>query len=398
MGAKTMNILELEYRGPWALGGVETHVFEISKQFKSKGYEVEIWSTDLLDFKGEKDDQLVRMIDGIKVKKFHSFKIPKFPFFMYQLIYPKMFLDFLKLKGNDTILHSHSFPSFHSYLALLFHKKFRKVTIVPYFDVNDLEKFTSGFFGKLAFKALRFFINKKRDIYLSANTRREKEFYVNNLKFNECKVFVVPNGVNIVEFDSITKEEVSDIRSQYNLEKTFNILFAGRIAQVKGIDLLIEAISKLNNTNIRLIIAGPDFSALTELQELSKRLNLMDKVIFTGVLKRKKFCVLIKSCDVLVLPSYGGEAFGIVLAEAMACNKPVIGSKTGGIPEIIREGESGFLFDIGSVEQLSERINLLYQDRSLCRKLGEKGRKIIEEYYTWENVAITYLRLWGMMK
>jgi len=393
-----MKILELEYRGPPSLGGVETHVFEIAKRFKSKGYEAEIWSTDLLDFNGERDKQLERVVDGIPVRKFHSFEIPSFPFFMYQFIYPKIVFEFLKLKKDDMILHSHSFPSFHSYLALLFHKKFRKVTIVPYFDVNDLEKFTANFFGKLAFRILRFFINKKKDIYLSANTRREKEFYVNNLKFNECKVFVVPNGVNIVEFDSITKEEVSDIRSQYNLKKTFNILFAGRIAQVKGIDLLIEAISKLNNLSLRLIIAGPDFGALTELQKLSKRLSLMDKVIFTGVLARRKFCALIKSCDVLVLPSYGGEAFGIVLAEAMACNKPVIGSKTGGILEIIREGESGFLFDIGSVEQLSERLNLLYRDRSLCKRLGDKGRMIIEKYYTWEKVANTYLKLWGVGK
>ena len=389
-----MKILELEYRGPPSLGGVETHVFEIAKRFKSKGYEAEIWSTDLLDFNGERDKQLERVVDGIPVRKFHSFEIPSFPFFMYQFIYPKIVFEFLKLKKDDMILHSHSFPSFHSYLALLFHKKFRKVTIVPYFDVNDLEKFTANFFGKLAFRILRFFINKKRDIYLSANTRREKEFYVNNLKFNECKVFVVPNGVNIVEFDSITKEEVSDIRSQYNLEKTFNVLYAGRVAPIKGIDILIKAISKLDNTNIRLTIAGPDFGALTELQELSQNLDLADRITFTGALERREFCALIKSCDILVLPSYGGEAFGIVLAEAMACSKAVIGSRTGGIAEVIQEGRNGFLFDVGSVEQLSEKIKLLYKDGSLGKKLGAKGRSIVEKNYTWEKIADTYLELW----
>lgn len=387
-----MKILELEYRGPPSLGGVETHVFEISKQFKSKGHNVEIWSTDLLDFKGEKDDQLERMVDGIKVKKFSSYKIPKFPFFMYSLIYPKMFIEFLK--ENNTVVHSHSFPSFHSYLALFFHKKVRKVTITPHFDVNDLEKFTANFFGKLAFRILRFFVNKKRNIYLSAITKKEKEFYVDNLRFSEHKVLVVPNGVNIVEFDSITNEEVHEIKNQHNLEKTFNVLFAGRIAQIKGIDLLIEAISKLNNLSLRLIIAGPDFGALTELQKLSKRLSLMDKVIFTGVLARRKFCALIKSCDILVLPSYGGEAFGIVLAEAMACSKAVIGSRTGGIAELIQEGRNGFLFDVGSVEQLSEKIKLLYKDGSLGKKLGTKGRSIVEKNYTWEKIADTYLELW----
>jgi len=398
MGIQTMKILELEYRGPLALGGVETHVFEISKQFKSKGYDVEIWSTDLLDFKGERDKRLERIVAGIRVIKFRSFKIPKFPLFMYPSIYPKMFFEFLKIKKNDMILHSHSFPSFHSYIALLFHRKFRKVTITPHFDVNDLKNFTSGFVGKLAFRILKHFVNKKKNLYLSAITRKEKEFYVNDLGFKVHKVLVVPNGVNIEDFDSISNEEVYQIKKQYKLENTFNVLYAGRVAKIKGIDVLLKAMSKLDNSNMVLTIAGPDFGALSELQELSQCLDLADRVTFTGALERRKFCALIKSCDVCVLPSYGGEAFGIVLTEAMACNKPVIGSKTGGISEIVKLGENGFLFDVGSIKQLSEKINLLYQDRTLCRKLGDKGREIVEKYYTWENIADTYLKLWGMEK
>ena len=389
-----MKILELEYRGPPSLGGVETLVVEISKQFKSKGHEVEIWSTEWLDFRGKRDSQLERMVDGIKVRKFHAFKIRGFPFFGYQLIYPKMLVEFLKLKEDDTILHSHSFSSFHSYLALFFHKKFRKVTITLHFDINDLEDSTSHFFGKSAFKVLRYFVNRKDNIYLTADTRGEKEFYINNLKFSEPKVFVVPTGVNLEEFDFITNEEVHEIKKQYNLEKTFNVLYAGRVAKIKGIDILIKAISKLDNPNLRLTIAGPDFGALTKLQELSQNLDLADRVTFTGALERRKFCTLIKSCDILVLPSYRGA--GIVLAEAMACNKPVIGSKTGGTLEIIGEGDNGFLFDIGSVEQLSEKIKLLYEDASLGKKLGAKGRSIVEKNYTWEKVADTYLELWGV--
>jgi len=392
-----VKILELEYRGPPSLGGVETHVFEISKRFKSKGHEVEIWSTDLLDFNGKKDSQHERVIDGIKVRKFRSFISRGFPFFKYQLIYPRMLAEFLKLKrGGDMIVHSHAFPSFHSYLALFFHNKFRQVVIALYSDVDGLEKSTSSFFRKLAFKILRYFVNRKKNIYLGANSGIEKRFYVNRLGFNEPKVPVIPNGVNLEEFDLIANEEICEIKSQYNLEKTFNVLSAGRVDKIKGLDILIKAISKLDNTNIRLTIAGPDFGALTELQELSQNLGLAGRITFIGALERRTFCALIKSCDVLVLPSYGGESFGIVLAEAMACRKPVIGSRTGGIPEVIQEGKNGLLFDVGSVEQLSERIKLLYEDSSLCKKLGAQGRGIVEKNYTWEKVANTYLELWEM--
>ena len=393
-----MKILELEYRGPPSLGGVETLVFEISKIFKSRGHEVEIWSTDLLGDSGKRDSQLERVIDGIKVRKFRSFKIPRVPFF--SLIYPKMlfeflklFFEFLKLKEDDMIVHSHSFPSFHAYRALFFHKKFRKVTITLHYDANDLENSTSSFSGKLPFKVLRYFVNRKKNVYVTADTRGEKEFYVNNLKFSEPMVSVVPNGVTLEEFDSITSEEIYEVKSQYNLEEAFNVLYAGRVAKIKGADILIKAISKLDNTDIKLTIAGPDFGALAELKELSQNLDLADRVTFTGALERRIFCTLIKSCDVLVLPSYRGA--GIILAEAMACSKPVIGSKTGGTLEIIGEGENGLLFDIGSVEQLSERINLLYRDRDLCRRLGEEGRKIVEKYYTWEKAADMLLELWG---
>jgi len=211
-----MKILELEYRGPPSLGGVETHVFEISKRFKSKGHEVEIWSTDLLDFNGEKDSQHERVIDGIKVRKFRSFISRGFPFFMYQLIYPKMLVEFLKLKKeDDMIVHSHTFPSFHSYLALFFHNKFSKVIITLYLDVSGLEKSTPSLFGKLAFKVLRYFVNRKKNIYLGANTGIEKRFYVDRLGFNEPKVPAIPNGVNLEEFDSIMERRVEAEREGF---------------------------------------------------------------------------------------------------------------------------------------------------------------------------------------
>lgn len=392
-----MKILEFEYRGPPALGGVEILVVEISRWFKSKGHEVEIWSSDLLNFTGQKDSQLKRTTEGIEVKKFRSLRFPRIFLLifsaMYPAIYPKMLFTLLKLRGGpDIVVHSHSFPSFHSYLALLFHKKFGKVAITLHGDINDLKGIYSTLGGKLAFKVLRYFVNRKDNVYLTADTKGEMEFYTSNLKFKENKVFVVPTGVNLEEFDAIKTEEVYEIKSQYNLEKTFNVLYAGRLAKLKGVEVLIKATSKLRNTNTRLIINGPDFGALTDMKKLSQELGLGNRVIFIDALERRKFCTVIKSCDVLVLPSFRGA--GIVLAEAMACSKPVIASKTPGTLEIVADGRNGFLFDIGSVEQLSEKIKLLYTDRNLCKKLGAQGRAIVQQNYTWENVANTYLELW----
>lgn len=394
-----MNIIELEYRGPPALGGVETVVLEISKQFKKRGHNVEIWSSDILDDRGKRDDKKESFADGIVVKKFRSYVLYKssifslvFPFFSE--IYPEMFFHLFNLKNRDIIIHSHSFPNFHTLFSLLLHKKFKKVIITPHFDADDLTYFVSSFFlRKLTLTILKHFVNRKENVYLTAITNLEKDVYVKKLRFKESKVKVNPNGVNTEEFDTVTNEDISRIKEKYRLENKFVVLFVGRVAQIKGIDTLIRAISILSNENIILIVAGPDFGAVTALQSLVKKLDLEEKIVFTGELERKELRTLIKCCDVLVLPSRGGEAFGIVLAEAMVCGKPVIGSRTGGIPEIVKEGVNGFLFDVNNVEQLSEKISALLLNKELRVKFGENGRQTVKANYTWEKVANDYLRL-----
>jgi glycosyltransferase involved in cell wall biosynthesis len=145
-----MRIIELEPRGPPSIGGVEKHVFEISKEFQRRGHTVEIWSSDILNFeKGVRDHRRVSIVDGIKVTKFCSYEMP-IRLYRGSSIMPKMILKFLAARKKDTIIHSHSFWwHSHSILALLFHFKFRTVIVTPHYDRDSFTAGVAGAFGIL---------------------------------------------------------------------------------------------------------------------------------------------------------------------------------------------------------------------------------------------------------
>ncbi len=97
--------------------------------------------------------------------------------------------------------------------------------------------------------------------------------------------------------------------------------------------------------------------------------------------------------DLVVYPSRQ-EIFGLVLCEAMACQKPVIGSNILGPSEIIINGETGFTSDFKNIPELSNLINNLLDDKKRLKELGEKGYQRVKKYYTWEKAANLHLDLY----
>jgi glycosyltransferase involved in cell wall biosynthesis len=170
------------------------------------------------------------------------------------------------------------------------------------------------------------------------------------------------------------------------------ILYAGRVARIKGIDWLLRAVSRLG-IDYHLIIAGPDGGYMDDAIQLVRRLNIQHKVTFTGELPRTALISLYRICDVFVLPSYGGEAFGITLAEAMACGKPVGATETGGICDLVQDGEEGYLIKAGDEMRLRDRIQELAGSNAVRVEMGRKGRKKIDAGYTWKNVGRQYLQI-----
>ncbi len=147
----------------------------------------------------------------------------------------------------------------------------------------------------------------------------------------------------------------------------------------KGMNYCIDAMSILSRKyrNIRLVIVG-DGELRGVLEKQAGDLGLGDVVKFLGT--RRDLHLILSAIDIFVLASIF-EAFGIALLEAMSMEKPVVGSASGGIPEIIEDGVNGFLFRPGDSKHLAETIEKLIRDERLRKEMGIKGRKSVEEKF-----------------
>jgi len=148
--------------------------------------------------------------------------------------------------------------------------------------------------------------------------------------------------------------------------------YVGRISDEKDIDTLLTAAKA---TGIPLRIAG-DYS---ERHDLVK--SAADNVAFVGLLNRQDLDVFYRRSRYLVLPSKCFEMCPMVVIEAMSYGLPVIASNIGGLPEIVEDKITGFLFEPANAEELAHRMSILWDDQNLCRRMGQAGReKAIREY------------------
>jgi teichuronic acid biosynthesis glycosyltransferase TuaC len=211
------------------------------------------------------------------------------------------------------------------------------------------------------------------------------KLHIVNLGVNENKVTVVSNGVDTEKFKPLGKEKA---RSLLNLPVNKNIvLFVGALRSIKGVDYLIEAAKNFVNTNTELYIVGRDDGLKKSLVKRTHELKITDFVKFTGPVDHEDIPLWISSSDILVLPSLSEGRPNVVL-EALACEVPVVATNVGGIPELMINGETGYLIPAKSSQELSKKVNKLLEDENLREKMGKLGRKsIIQRGLTWEAHA-----------
>jgi len=205
------------------------------------------------------------------------------------------------------------------------------------------------------------------------------------------KIHVIPNGIDLEKIDR-TKALDDDLSKEYPLAKENFILYMGRLAPVKGIEYLIEAFKSIRKecTNLKLVIAG---SGDYELYLKSLARNTSD-ILFVGFIRSpntKKF--LYENSLAVVVPSLH-ETFPLVPLEAMAHRKPVIGTDVGDLQLMIKHGKSGFLARRGNSGDLAKFITLLHHDSDLRRRMGNFGRKKVEEEFTVDRMVSETLEVY----
>ena len=225
-------------------------------------------------------------------------------------------------------------------------------------------------------------------------------------KFNggafNCAARTVYNGILLEEFtksdqtdqaDQTDPTDQADPTDSTSRRRPF-ILGIGRHVRQKGFDVLLQAFAlsvERGNTTHDLVLAGdgPEHSAL---RERAEQLSISSRVAFTGKVDHREAVKLFSGCSFFVLPSRH-EPFGIVNLESMAAGRPVIATRTGGVPEIVRDGENGLLVDPERPEELTGAMLRLMNDGALCRTMGCAGRTYAEQF-DWLEIAGQYLAIY----
>jgi L-malate glycosyltransferase len=130
---------------------------------------------------------------------------------------------------------------------------------------------------------------------------------------------------------------------------------------------------------------GPEYSAV---HHRARTLNVLEKTEFVG--KQPKIADYLGVADVSLLPS-DMESFGLAALEAQACEVPVVASRVGGIPEVINDGETGFMSDVGDTEKMSDDVLKLLNDEDLRQSFGKRGRELAVSRYSSEKIIPQYI-------
>jgi glycosyltransferase involved in cell wall biosynthesis len=165
------------------------------------------------------------------------------------------------------------------------------------------------------------------------------------------------------------------------------ILYVGRLVRWKGAQHLIQATAKMSKSRaVNLLIAGVgEYRATLEQQARDHRIGAAVK--FLGYIPPHELPRYYAIADVVALASYANETFSISTVEAMACGRATVGTNFGGIPEVIADGQTGFLAEPENPNDLAEKISRLLDDAPLRARFGECGRQRAGREFTWDKVT-----------
>ncbi len=372
-----MRIIQTPARFFPFIGGVENYVYNLSKELVKLGQEV------LVICAREPDASNTEVLDGIGVKRLsylgkvaNTNITPALPF---------------ALLGQDfDLIHTHlPTPWSADWSALIAIAKKKPLVLTYHNDIVG-----RGWAGDIAklynLSCLRLLLKVASKIIITQPNYSISSIY---LKSHKNKLKVLPNGVDIDRFRPINSQ-----KKEANGKKV--LFFLGLLDQFhryKGLDYLLEALAivKKQVPDVKLLVGGAG-ELLSYYRDMAAMLGLSDSVEFLGFVPEEKLVECYNRCDAFVLPSVSSEqeGFGIVLLEAMACEKPVIGTDIVGVAEDVRRCNAGKIVRPNDANALANAILDTLRDEEVAEKMGKRGRRLVEEKYGWKKIGREMLEIY----
>jgi glycosyltransferase involved in cell wall biosynthesis len=370
-----MKILFLNYEYPPLGGGAGNASSYILREFaKIPDLEIDFVTSSVDKFRTEKvgDNITIHFLDINKKGNFH------FQSMKDLLVYSwKAYWYSKKLMKKNKYDLCHAFFGIPcGYIAM----KLRIPYIVS-LRGSDIPFYNNRFYflDKFVFKKLSKKIWKKAKAVVALS---HDSIELARKTSKKQSISVIYNGINIKEF--YPDQEI------LQKEKTFNILFVGRLIERKGAIYLLKAFRKISSkySEARLLIAGGGPLKDT-FQNFAKENNLEGKIKFYGIVKHDEIADLYRKSHIFVLPSLN-EALGNVTQEALASGLPIITTKTGAA-ELI--DTNGLIIEKGNSQDIKEKLTQVIENKDLREKMSQRSRQLAENM-SWENTAKKYFDLY----
>jgi len=358
---------------PVEASGIARHVLELSKALRGLGHEVAIFSVPLRDARAGRST-----VEGVPV-----FRAGRLPY---------------GLKSFRL--------AFRVGLAALWGRAFRRPAHLAHWHCPTRFEARAA---RAAYGAHRVFTNHTSAFAEAAAEGDEKRlaFYREAIQLADAviaasqeraeltrryadrpaKVVYIPNGVDTERF-SPAAEADQDLRAQHGIGPHDPlVLTVARLMPVKGIEYLIAAMSSVVKCQprARLLLVG-DGPLRTGLVQQVAAAGLQESVVFAGERPNRTIPGYLRACDVAVLSSRI-ETTSLFALEAMASGKPLIGTRVGGIPELIEDGRTGILVEPGRPDELAEAICDLLASPERRLAMGAAGRERVVAGFTWRAIA-----------
>jgi len=382
-------------RYPPAPGGAEAHAAAVARGLAARGHEVRVHTTDLrTETPFERAFEWPAPKDGVRVTR-HPARTAGGA--LHYVVAPALARGLLADASWADVVHVHSYGYFHTLVAALARKtKGVPLAMTPHFhpawsmegppERRRLRAVFDATLGRASLAAA------DRVIAVSAG---ERDALFARFPTARAKSIVIPNGLDRARWLDAPPADGAAFRAARGIPKEAPlVLFSGRLASNKGLDVLLEAFARLvsseagagDRREARLVVAGDPQARGAWLASEIRRRGLESRVFVTGHLPFAEYRAAFAACDVFALASEW-EAFGIVLLEANASGKPVVATRVGGVPDVVEDGVTGFLVPHGDAAALAQRLGDVLGDRTLARRMGEAGAKRVEARFTWDRVV-----------
>ena len=375
-----MRIVQIASYFPPSYGGIESHVYYLSRELVRMGHEVTVLTSRLGGTVAEKEE----VVEGVLVKRIWAplsfFNFPFMPTLLYRI-----------LREETDIFHAHiNSPMVVESAAVGSWLRGIPLVITYHADIvpEDL-----GLESIVLAKSISWFYEnffKRLDVKIAAKILATTQMYAESSEFLAeylGNVSIVPNGVDLDRFRPDL--EISEIVERFGFEERRIVFFAGRLVPYKGLEHLLKAFSALckmrNDLTLMLLGTGPLIGSLKRQVHV---MGLDDKVIFLGLVSEKDLPLFYAASDVVVVPSRSrSEGFCISALQGMACGRPVVATRVGGVPFLVEDGETGIIVEPKNWKQLFTALSKILEDTALASRMGRAGRQRAERFFSWSRIA-----------